>query len=120
MGTSDQRSSRGAAGLTDMISGRSSFSSRLEPKSPSPEDDIDGLRSILELWVVPLVPLVIIFGFLVHGLLVLLATVGIAESPSDVITINCRMICDSSRTCNLGTLFVSVKYVLVSVKLVCV
>jgi hypothetical protein len=28
--------------------------------------------------------------------------------------------CDSSRTCKLGTLFVSVKYVLVSVKLVCV
>jgi hypothetical protein len=29
-------------------------------------------------------------------------------------------ICDSSSTCKLGTLFVSVKYVLVSVKLVCV
>jgi hypothetical protein len=28
--------------------------------------------------------------------------------------------CDSSCTCKLGTLFVSVKYVLVSVKLVCV
>jgi hypothetical protein len=28
--------------------------------------------------------------------------------------------CDSSCTCNLGTLFVSVKYVLDSVKLVCV
>jgi hypothetical protein len=28
--------------------------------------------------------------------------------------------CDSSSTCKLGTLFVSVKYVLVSVKLVCV
>jgi hypothetical protein len=29
----------------------------------------------------------------------------------------CR--CDSSSTCKLGTLFVSVKYVLVSIKLVC-
>jgi hypothetical protein len=28
--------------------------------------------------------------------------------------------CDSSSTCKLGTLFVSVKYVLVSIKLVCV
>jgi hypothetical protein len=28
--------------------------------------------------------------------------------------------CDSSCTCKLGTLFVSVKYVLVSVKLMCV
>jgi hypothetical protein len=59
---------------------------------PPPEDDVDSLRSILELWVAPLVPLVIIFGFLVHGLLVLLATAGIAESPPEVVTINCRMI----------------------------
>jgi hypothetical protein len=36
--------------------------------------------------------LVIVFGFFVHGLLVLLATAGIAESPSEVVTINCRMI----------------------------
>jgi hypothetical protein len=36
MGTSDQRSGRGAAGSTDMISRRSSFGSRLDPKSPSP------------------------------------------------------------------------------------
>jgi hypothetical protein len=36
MGTSDQRSGRGAAGSTDMISRRSSFCSRMEPKSPSP------------------------------------------------------------------------------------
>jgi hypothetical protein len=28
--------------------------------------------------------------------------------------------CDSSNTCKLGTIFVSVKYVLVSVKLMCV
>jgi hypothetical protein len=41
---------------------------------------------------VPLVPLVIIFGFLVHRLLVLLATVRIAESPLEVVTISCRMI----------------------------
>jgi hypothetical protein len=57
-----------------------------------PEDDVDGLQSILELQVAPLVPLVIIFGFIVHGLLVLLATAGIAESPPEVVTINCRMI----------------------------
>jgi hypothetical protein len=36
--------------------------------------------------------LVIFFEFLVHGLLVLLATTGIAESPPKVVTINCRMI----------------------------
>jgi hypothetical protein len=36
MGTSDQRSGHGAPGSTDMISRRSSFCSRLEPKSPSP------------------------------------------------------------------------------------
>jgi hypothetical protein len=57
-----------------------------------PEDDVDGLRSILELQVAPLVPLVFIFGFLVHGLLVLLATAGIPKSPPEVVTINCRMI----------------------------
>jgi hypothetical protein len=57
-----------------------------------PEDDVDGLRSILELRVAPLVPLVVVFGFLVHWLLVLLATAGIAESPPEVVTINCRMI----------------------------
>jgi hypothetical protein len=95
MGTSDQRSGRGAAGSMDMISRRSSFCSRLEPKSPSPpppEGDVDGLRSILKLWVVLLVPLVIVFRFLVHGLLVLLATAGIAESPPEVVRISCRMI----------------------------
>jgi hypothetical protein len=36
MGTFDQRSGRGTAGSTDMISWRSSFWSRLEPKSPCP------------------------------------------------------------------------------------
>jgi hypothetical protein len=60
--------------------------------SIAPEDDVDGLRSVLELRVAPLVPLVIVFGFFVHGLLVLLATAGIAESPLEVVTINCRMI----------------------------
>jgi hypothetical protein len=39
-----------------------------------------------------LVPLVIVFGFFVHGLLVLLATAGIAKSSPEVVTINCRMI----------------------------
>jgi hypothetical protein len=57
-----------------------------------PEDDVDGLRSILKLWVAPLVPLVIVFGFFVHWLLVLLVTTGIAESPLKVVTINCRLI----------------------------
>jgi hypothetical protein len=36
--------------------------------------------------------LVVIFGFLGHGLIILLATAGIAESPPEVVTINCRMI----------------------------
>jgi hypothetical protein len=36
MGTSDQWSGRGATGSTEMIFRRSSFFSRLEPKSPSP------------------------------------------------------------------------------------
>jgi hypothetical protein len=31
-----------------------------------------------------------------------------------------KIYCDTSCTCKLGTLFVSVKYVLISVKLVCV
>jgi hypothetical protein len=39
-----------------------------------------------------LVPLVIVFGFFVHWPLVLLATLGIAESPPEVVTINCRVI----------------------------
>jgi hypothetical protein len=37
------------------------------------------------------VPLVILFGFFVHWL-VLLATTGIAECPPEVVAINCRMI----------------------------
>jgi hypothetical protein len=57
-----------------------------------PEDDVDGLRSILELWVVPLVPLVIVFGFFVHGLLVLLATTGVAEYHPEVVIVNGRVI----------------------------
>jgi hypothetical protein len=36
--------------------------------------------------------LVVVFGFFVHGLLVLLATTGIAESSLEVVTINCHMI----------------------------
>jgi hypothetical protein len=36
--------------------------------------------------------LVIVFGFFVYGLLVLLATAGITESPPEVVTINCGMI----------------------------
>jgi hypothetical protein len=63
-----------------------------EVSIPPPQDDIDGLQSILELRVAPLVPLIIIFGFFVHWLLVLLATTRIAESPPKVVTINCRVI----------------------------
>jgi hypothetical protein len=92
MGTSDQRSGRGAAGSTDMISKKQFLFPPGTEVSMLPEDDVDGLRSILELWVATLVPLVVIFGFLFHGLLVLLATAGIAESPPEVVTINCCMI----------------------------
>jgi hypothetical protein len=41
-------------------------------------------------------------------------------SPPEVLSQVLVHLCDSSTTCKLGTLFVSVKYVLVSVKLVCV
>jgi hypothetical protein len=36
--------------------------------------------------------LVVVFGFFVHWLLILLAATGIAKCPSEVVTINCRMI----------------------------
>jgi hypothetical protein len=36
--------------------------------------------------------LVVIFGFFVHWLLVLFATTGVAEYPSKVVTIDCRVI----------------------------
>jgi hypothetical protein len=54
----------------------------------SPEDDIDDLRSVLELRVAPLVVVVVILGFFVHRLLVLLTTTGVAERPTKVITVN--------------------------------
>jgi hypothetical protein len=41
---------------------------------------------------VPLVPLVIVFGFFVHGLLVLLATTGVAEYHPEVVIVNGRVI----------------------------
>jgi hypothetical protein len=54
----------------------------------SPEDDVDDLRSILELRVAPLVLLVVILGFFVCRLLVLLTTTGIAERPPKVIAVD--------------------------------
>jgi hypothetical protein len=57
----------------------------------APEDDVDGFRCILKLCAVRFVPLVILFGFFVHWL-VLLATIGIAECPPEVVAINYRMI----------------------------
>jgi hypothetical protein len=60
--------------------------------SISIEDDVDGLCSILELRVVPLVLLVVVFRFFVCWLLVLLATTRIAECPPEVVAIDCRMI----------------------------
>jgi hypothetical protein len=57
-----------------------------------PEDDVDGLRSILELRIAPLDLLVVILGFLVHWVLVLLATTGVAECPPKVVTVDGRVI----------------------------
>jgi hypothetical protein len=57
-----------------------------------PEDDVDGLRSILELCVAPLILLVVVLGFLVYWLLVLLATTGVAECPPEVVTVDGRVI----------------------------
>jgi hypothetical protein len=93
MGTSDQRSGHGTTGSMDMISRRSSFWSCLELKSPSPpKDDVDGLRSTLELRATPLVLLVVILGFLVRWLLALLTTTGVSECPPEVVTVDGCMI----------------------------
>jgi hypothetical protein len=46
----------------------------------------------LELHVALLVPLVVVFGFFVHWILVLLATTGIAECPLKMVAIDCRVI----------------------------
>jgi hypothetical protein len=54
----------------------------------SPEDDVDDLRSILELRVAPLVIVVVILGFFVRRLLVLLTTTGVAERPTKVVAVN--------------------------------
>jgi hypothetical protein len=59
---------------------------------PPPEDDIDDLRSILELRVAPLVIVVIILGFFVCRLLVLLTTTGVAERSPKVVAVNCSMV----------------------------
>jgi hypothetical protein len=58
----------------------------------SPEDDVDGLRSVLELRVASLVLLVIILGFFVCRLLVLLTTTGVAERPPEVVAVDGRVI----------------------------
>jgi hypothetical protein len=58
----------------------------------SPEDDVDGLRSILELRVAPLVLLVVILGFFVRRLLVFLTTTEVAEHPPEVIAVDGRVI----------------------------
>jgi hypothetical protein len=58
----------------------------------SPEDDVDGLRSVLELRVAPLVLLVIILGFFIRRLLVLPATTEVAERPLEVVAIDGRVI----------------------------
>jgi hypothetical protein len=47
--------------------------------SITPEDDVDGLQSILELHVAPLILLVVVLEFIVYWLLVLFATTGVAE-----------------------------------------
>jgi hypothetical protein len=60
--------------------------------SIAPEDDVDGLQSILELRVSPLVLLVVILEFLVRWLLALLTTTGVAECPPEVVTVDGRMI----------------------------
>jgi hypothetical protein len=54
----------------------------------SPEDDVNNLRSILELRVAPLVVVVVVLGFFIRRLLVLLTTTGVAERPPKVVTVN--------------------------------
>jgi hypothetical protein len=59
--------------------------------SISPEDDVDGLGGILEFRIMRFVPLVIVFRFFVHWL-ILLAAARIAKCPPEVVAINCCMI----------------------------
>jgi hypothetical protein len=47
-------------------------------------------------------------------------SIVMAQQHDEGVKIIKQMLCDSSSICKLGTLFVSVKYMLVSVKLVCV
>jgi hypothetical protein len=54
----------------------------------SSEDDVDNLRSVLKLWVVPLIIVVVILGFFVRRLLVLLTTTGVVERPPKVVVVN--------------------------------
>jgi hypothetical protein len=58
----------------------------------APEDDVDSLRSILELHVAALVFLVVILAFLVCRFLVLLATSRVAECPPEMVTVDSRVI----------------------------
>jgi hypothetical protein len=57
-----------------------------------PEDDVDSLRGVLELWVAPLILLVVILRFLVCRLPVLLTATRVAEHPPEVIAIDGRVI----------------------------
>jgi hypothetical protein len=54
----------------------------------SPKDNVDDLRSVLKLWVAPVVLLIIILGFFVRRLLVLLSSTGVAERPLKVVAVN--------------------------------
>jgi hypothetical protein len=56
------------------------------------EDDVDGLRSVLELRVAPLVLLVVILGFFVRSLLILLTTTGVAKRPPEMVAVDGRMV----------------------------
>jgi hypothetical protein len=58
----------------------------------SPEDDIDDLQGVLKLRVAPVILLIIILGFFVRRLLVLLATIGVAERPPKVVAVYGGMI----------------------------
>jgi hypothetical protein len=58
----------------------------------TPEDDVDGLRSILELRVTPLVLLIVILGFHVRWLFALLTTTGVAECPPEMVTVDGRVV----------------------------
>jgi hypothetical protein len=93
MGTSDQQSGHGTRRLDGHDLPEKQLLVPPGAEIPiSPEDDVDGLRSVLELGVAPLVLLVVILGFFVRRLLVLPATTGVAERPPEVVAIDGRVI----------------------------